>query len=261
MEFGGGGARGQPDGTESTRKGFWALQNDTASLKTDTMSDSQQPSSPLQVKPQPTPALRKADLTRTAILNAALDFLWSRPFRDMTVSSVMSPTGVGRSAFYQYFNDLHELMEALLDMLQEEILTSSAPWLLEVGDPVALIRGSLTGLVDVCYQRGPFLRAITDAAVTDKRLEKAWTRFLGGFDDAGFTRIEDDQKQGLITNFDVRPVAIALNRLNASTLIEAFGQHPRSQPEPVREALARIWISTLYGSEWSESESSDLIRT
>ena len=53
----------------------------------------------------------------------------------------------------------------------------------------------------------------------------------------------------------------ALNRLDAYTLIQAFGQHPRSQPEPVREALARIWISTLYGSEWVGKESSTLIRT
>ena len=55
-------------------------------------------------------------------------------------------------------------------------------------------------------------------------------------------------------------VAFALNRLNAYTLLQAFGQHPRKQPEPVREALARVWISTLYGSEWFGNESSDLVR-
>ena len=46
------------------------------------------------------------------------------------------------------------------------------------------------------------------------------------------------------------PVVFALNRLDAYTLLQAFGQHPRKQPEPVQEALARIWISTLYGAEW-----------
>ena len=104
-------------------------------------------------------------------------------------------------------------------------------------------------------------RAFADAAATDKRFEKAWSTFLGEFDDAACARIEDDQKQGLIPAFDARPVAIALNRLDAPTLIEAFGKHPRSKPEPVREALARVWISTLYGSEWNGKESSDLVRT
>jgi len=217
--------------------------------------------SPLHVSPQPAPKVGKSDRTRAAILNAALDFVWLHPFRDMTVTSLMESTGVSRSAFYQYFNDLHEVMEALLDILQGEIFVAAEPWIAGAGDPIALIQETLAGLVDVCYQRGPFLRAITDAASTDARLEKAWVLFLGGFDDAATARIEADQKQGLIPDFEARPVAYALNRLDAYTLLLAFGQHPRKQPEPVREALARIWISTLYGAEWLGKESSGLVRT
>ena len=65
----------------------------------------------------------------------------------------------------------------------------------------------------------------------------------------------------LIPDFDARPVAIVLNRLDTYTLIEAFGRRPRRQPEPVREALARVWISTLCGSEWLGKEASNLVRT
>ncbi len=203
----------------------------------------------------------KSERTRAAILNAALDFIWSHPFRDMTVGSLMASTGVSRSAFYQYFNDLHELMETLLDTLQQEIFDVAEPWLADVGDPVTLLREMLAALVHLCYQRGPFLRAITDAATTDTRLEEAWMQFLAGFDDAACARVEADQEQGLIPEFDARHVAIALNRLNAYMLIQAFGQRPRRQPEPVREALARVWISTLYGSELSGNDSSNLVRT
>ena len=217
-------------------------------------------SSPLRVSPQPVPKIGKSERTRAAILNAALDFIWSRPFRDMTINSLMAPTGVSRSAFYQYFKDLHEVMETLLDMLQDEILTAVQPWLAGVGDPIALMQETLAGLVDVCYQRGPFLRAITDAASNDARLEKAWVQFLAGFDDAASARIEADQKQGLIPDFEARPVAFALNRLNAYTLLQAFGRHPRMQPGPAREALIRVWISTLYGSERLGKESSNLVR-
>jgi hypothetical protein len=52
----------------------------------------------------------------------------------------------------------------------------------------------------------------------------------------------------------------ALNRLNAYTFIEAFGQRPRKKPTPVHEALARIWISTLYGQEFVATCSSNLVR-
>jgi AcrR family transcriptional regulator len=224
------------------------------------MSEIEKSLSPLRMSPQPTLKIGKAERTRATILNAALDLIWSNPFRDMTVSSLMASTGVSRSAFYQYFNDLHELMETLLDMLQQEIFNVAKPWLEGVGDPVTLLRETVAGLVHVCYQRGPFLRAITDAAVTDPHLENAWLQFLAGFDDTATARIEADQKQALIPDFEARPVAFALNRLNAYTLLQAFGQHPRKQPEPVREVLAQIWISTLYGSEWFGNESSDLVR-
>jgi hypothetical protein len=205
------------------------------------MSEVEKSLSSLRMSPQPTLKIGKSERTRATILNAALDLIWSHPFRDMTISSLMASTGVSRSAFYQYFN-------------------VAEPWLAGVGDPVTLLRETLAGLVHVCYQRGPFLRAITDAATTDARLENAWLQFLAGFDDAATARIEADQKQGLLSDFEARPVAFALNRLNAYTLLQAFGQHPRKQPEPVREALVRIWFSTLYGSEWLGNESSDLVR-
>jgi AcrR family transcriptional regulator len=224
------------------------------------MSGSQQFLSRIHVNPQPSLKIGKSERTRAAILNAAVDFLWSHPFRDMTVNSLMAPTGVGRSAFYQYFKDLHELMEILLDTVRDELVAVTGPWFEGVGDPVVLLNESLDGLVEVCYHRGPILRAIDDASSSDKRLEKAWAQFFGEFNDAVSTRIEADQGQGLISEFAARPVAIALNHLDAYTLIEAFGQRPRSKREPVREALARIWISTLYGSEWIESGTSNLKR-
>ena len=214
----------------------------------------------LRAVPQPASRITKSDLTRTAILNAALEFIWSRPFREMTVNSLMASTDLSRPTFYQYFEDTHKLMEALLHMLAEEIFASSNHWLDGVGDPVALLNEAFEGLIRTCYRHGPFLRAMSDAAATDERIEKNWVQFLGAFDEAGVTRIEADQAQGLIAAFDPRPVSIALNRLNAYTIIEAFGQRPRRRPEPVREALARIWITTLYGPEWVEKGSSSLIR-
>jgi len=178
----------------------------------------------------------------------------------MTVNALMTQTDVGRSAFYRHFKDLHEVMETLLEILQDEIFAATRPWLACTGDPVALMNETFTDLVRVCHERGPFIRAVADAATSEQRMEQAWQKFLNGFDDAACARIESDQAQGLIPEFDARPVAIALTRLNTYTLIEAFGQRPRRQPKPVRDALARIWISTLYRSEHSGSDTANLVR-
>ncbi len=225
------------------------------------MSTIEKSSSPLQVSPQAVLKIGKPERTRAAILNSALNFIWLHPFRDMTVNLLMAPTGVGRSAFYQYFKDMHEVMATLLDILQADILKAAEPWIIGVGDPVALLHETLDEMVHVCYTRGPLVRAVADAATFDERFEKVWNQFLGGFDDASCDRIEADQKQGLIPAFDARPVAIALTRLDAYTIIDAFGQHPRKHPEPVKDTLSRIRIATLYGSEWVGKESSNLVRT
>jgi AcrR family transcriptional regulator len=209
---------------------------------------------------KPASKITKSDRTRAVILDAALEFIWSRPFREMTVNSLMSTTDLSRSAFYQYFDDVHKMMETLLNLLAEEIFGSSNLWLKGVGDPVALLNEAFEGLTQTCYRYGPFLRAISDAASADDQFEKDWAKFLGAFDDAGNARIQADQAQGLIATFDTRPVIFSLNRVNASTFIDAFGQRPRQQPKPIQGALARIWISTLYGAQYVEKGTSNLIR-
>ncbi len=215
----------------------------------------------LRVSPQPSSKIGKSERTRALILNAGLDFLWLHPFRDMKVNLLMASTGVSRSAFYQYFNDLHDLMESLLEMLKDEVYAVTGPWFEGAGDPIILLNESLAGLVDVCYKLGPILRAANDAAATDEKYENVWKQFINQFDDAVSRRIEADQEQDLIPDFDARPVAEALNRLDVLTLLDAFGQHPRKQQKPVYEALARIWISTLYGNEWLGKRASNLVRT
>lgn len=198
--------------------------------------------------------LKKSERTRLAILDSALELLWSRPFRDITISDLMSITGAGRSAFYQYFDDLYGLMETLLLGLEEDIFEVAAPWFTGEGPPVVLLRESLSGLVRVCYEQGPLLRAVADASTTDERLESSWAGFLLQFDDAVTAHIEGQQAQGIIPAFDARPVAVALNRLDASLFIHAFGRHPRQNPQLVLEAVTRIWTSTLYQSSHTTEE-------
>jgi hypothetical protein len=48
---------------------------------------------------------------------------------------------------------------------------------------------------------------------TGHRFEEVWRRFLSGFDDAAYARIEVDQEQGLIPKFDACSIQNALRAL------------------------------------------------
>jgi hypothetical protein len=51
----------------------------------------------------------------------------------------------------------------------------------------------------------------------------------------------------LIKQFDARFVATALNNMNAELVRQHFGRRPRSNQKPVKEAIIRVWVATLYG--------------
>jgi hypothetical protein len=205
------------------------------------------------VNPEPIARIGQAERTRAAILDAAFEFLWSRPFRDMTVNALMEQIPQGRT-------DIHGVMAALLKNLESEILKGASPWLSDDGDPVALLYESLAAEVQIGYRYGPFIKAVSDAAGTNAELEDEWNWLLDRFDEAVSERITADQELGLIEAFDPGPVATALNRVDAAMYVRKFGHRPRSQPQPVVEAITRVWISALYGQQWATGRASTLYR-
>jgi hypothetical protein len=151
-------------------------------------------------------------------------------------------------------------LAALLKNLESEILEGAGTWLSDDGDPVALLYESLAAEVQIGYRYGPFIKAVSDAAGTNAELEDEWNWLLDRFDEAVSERITADQELGLIEAFDPRPVATALNRVDAAMYIRKFGHRPRSRPQPVQDAITRVWISTLYGQQWATGHTSTLYR-
>ncbi len=188
----------------------------------------------------------KAALTRAAIMDAGQEFLLARPFRELTVGGLMKLTGHSRPTFYLYFNDLHGLMEALLDEVKVGIVEGARPWLSNEGDAVEELQSSLSALVNVGYEQGAILKAVSDAAPGDERLEQVWQAFIGSFDEVVAARIAMDQAVGITPQFDPLPVARALNRMDAAILIHAFGTRDKGDKGDVLSAIRRVWLATLY---------------
>ncbi len=185
---------------------------------------------------------------RREILDSAARFLRERPFRDLTVGQVMAGTTLSRPAFYQYFADVHDLVLSLLAEIEVIMHQTADPWISGEGEPIAALRESIRGVVETCIDHGPIIRAVAEAAPLDERLEQAWSSFMARWDDAVEARIIAQQRNGLIPPLDARRIANALNALDATLVIAAFGRHPQGDPKEVLETMHRVWSSTLYGS-------------
>jgi AcrR family transcriptional regulator len=185
---------------------------------------------------------------RKEITDSVVRFLWRYAFRDLTVTEVMAGTSLSRPAFYQYFTDLHDLMESLLREVEVVMHQTANPWILGEGEPIAALRTSLRGVVETTRDHGPILRAVFEAAPLDARLEAAWSAFMGRWDNDISARIVAQQEAGLIRALDARRMANALNALDAAVLVAEFGRHPQGDVEAVLETLHTIWVGALYGA-------------
>ena len=203
---------------------------------------------------------RRPEEAERAILAAARSFLVEHPFREMKVEDVMARTGLSRPAFYAYFKDRYELVTRLLEGIGGLLFAVDRRWL--VGDPgdgreesVRTLREALRGGAETFEAYGPVLRAISDAASYDRRVEEMY-RFglLERLVDGVAGRVARDVEAGISpADLDPRETARALVMMTERYLIDAYGRPPEG---PTRDtaALARtleaVWIGTLYGPRW-----------
>ncbi len=192
---------------------------------------------------------RSREEARTEILDTAEDFLRQRTFQELKVGELMEGTSIGRSAFYVYFQDRYQLIAALLERLEAQLVEAAEPWLGEVhSDPLADVRSSIEQTVAVWVAHGPVLRAIADAARQDELVQAAYRwGLLERFIVAVSERIEEGQKLGRVQPLNARETAAALILMNERYLADRLGTVHQSDPQEAVETLYGIWSAVLYG--------------
>src|SRR5919197_6292754 len=126
---------------------------------------------------------RTPEAAEREIIGAAEELLRERPFRELTVDEVMRRTGLSRPSFYVYFRDRHQLVLRVVEHLGGELFTMSDRWIRGSGEPLALARDALEGIVAVFAEHGPVMRALADAATDDTNVEAAYSAVIQGFID------------------------------------------------------------------------------
>src|SRR4051794_23646886 len=176
------------------------------------------------------------------ILEAAEGLLRERPFREVTVDSVMARTGLKRPAFYAHFRDRHDLVLRVVADIGQELAAMTDQWLLG-DDPVEDGRATFEGLVDVYKRHGPVLRALADAAGTDEDVERAYGGLVGGFVATTARNTRAERPGGRIGEPpDVNKPPRPLIGLNERSPPAPSGREPQADPAVVVDVLHNIWL-------------------
>jgi AcrR family transcriptional regulator len=181
--------------------------------------------------------------TRREILEAAAELLRDQPFRDLSVDVLMSQVGLTRTAFYRHFDDTTDLVLRLLEELAAKLYPVAQRWQAVAGRwyPEGA-REALGAIVDVFVAEGPLVKAISDAASVDDRIETAYRGIREGFIDLTSQSVDRLVAEGQIEVPDSLPLARALTLLNEAYLLEEFGREPFGDRGVALATLERIWL-------------------
>jgi AcrR family transcriptional regulator len=138
---------------------------------------------------------------RAAILRTARELIEERSFSRVGVNELMAGTGMGRTAFYRYFDDQESVLLALLEEAVEDLQAASQVWL---DDQTSDIDQSLRASIAAYSKHAPLLRSAAELMVTDERIRDRYLAAIEDFVTAVERRIKREQQRA------VRPRGVGL---------------------------------------------------
>jgi TetR/AcrR family transcriptional regulator, ethionamide resistance regulator len=187
-------------------------------------------------------ARRSRHESRERIVEAANELVRRRAYSGLSVDEVMREAGLGRTIFYRHFDDIAELLLRASREAIEELYEAQRRLSLE--DPNALER-AFEAAVDVYRHHGPLLRAVAEAAAGDEQIAHDYAALRGRFDDLAEEYLRGVTGAGSTPFADVTQTARALNLMNETYLLDAFGREPRVSPDTAVKTLTEIWAAAI----------------
>jgi TetR/AcrR family transcriptional regulator, ethionamide resistance regulator len=184
--------------------------------------------------------------SRQRIVAAATELVRRRAYAELSVDELMRETGMGRTIFYRHFDDLADLLrrasrEAIDELFDAQRRLGHAR---PDDEPEALGR-ALRAAVTVYHRHGPLLRAVAEAAAGDEEIARDYAALRRRFDDFVEESLRGLAELAATPLADVAETARALNLMNESYLLDAFGREPRVSLDTAVQTLTEIWDAVI----------------
>jgi len=184
--------------------------------------------------------------TRARIVAAATVLVRELSYHELSVGAVMERAGLERTIFYRHFDDLADLLmrtgrEAIEELYATQVDLSAAR---DGAEPEA-VRAAIEPAVAVYRRHGPLLRALSEGAAADAAVAAGQARIRHRFDELVAGAMSDLLDLGPDPPADVAELSRALNLMNESYLLDAFGRESRISAATAIDALTEIWVAVI----------------
>lgn len=198
---------------------------------------------------RPESPTEKRQAIEAAVLQAMEDLLADgAPYGTLSVERIAKRAGISRTAFYFYFADKRELLMRLATNLSDELYAEADAWWSGAGDGPQQLTAAV-GKIAVLYRaHGPLVRAIVELSTYDDLVGPFWHALVSRFVDASAGRIATEIEAGGGPGVaSPAATAFALVWMSERTLHQMLVQEAGVSDDELVEALARIWVATVYG--------------
>lgn len=192
----------------------------------------------------PTPATRKAEATRAALLEAARTVIARDGYANARIVDIAQEAGKSAGVFYSYFEDKNTLFTALVEEFHDDLTRLTPP----PGEYEEHTDQAIRQAVRVfwtAYQKfQPELAGLIEVSPSDPALLALWRKIRQrGIRRFAF-RIRKQQEHGLCRGLDPELAASALHNMLEFT---CFNWHSRKLDFPEQRVGDDKAIETLYG--------------
>ena len=200
---------------------------------------------------------RTPDRAESEILEAAERLLRRLPFRKLTVNGLMATTSLRRPSFYQYFDDLYQVLAKLAERhvkVVSQLTERYAQYIVGmsegdlVSDESAVVRR--TNFVELCQEHRKhryFHRLLMQSSALDPRVRRIYRSYVRALGRNSADLIRQLQDRGIALSLDPDETGLALSLMSEFYIFQRVVDGPLSDLKKVADTLTTIWEKVIYG--------------
>ena len=194
----------------------------------------------------PPPTARGAR-TRAALIAAARTVFERDGFLESRLIDITSSAKCSIGSFYSYFASKEEILQAVIEAAESEMLHPSMPTLKSEGaSPVAKIHANNLAYLEAYERNAKLMLILTQLAATDPKFRALQARRSRAFAQRNARTIRELQKQGVAdTTLDPYIASCALSGMVSRMAYTVFCLDEPIPTDDLARTLTRLWTNAL----------------
>lgn len=192
------------------------------------------------------PRTKRGERTRRRLIDAARTVFERDGYAEARLADITTEAGTAAGSFYTYFDNKGEILAALLEELQEEMLHPGVEHVGDVDSPIAAIEASNRAYLTSYEQNANLMKLLDEVADLDESFRALRQRRSAAFINRNARSIRELQIKGLAdAELDPLLTATALSGMVAKVAHRTFVEGDRWNVDDLVSTLTRVWANAL----------------